>query len=156
MTIYDDFPACHPQPEAEAGQVARRTSSSIKLGTGTSDGGVENPAGAAEAQQDRPEVVQRLTIDVKLRDTMLLKGEVDAVIGFDYTSIFNLMGNGVKIEDINLLYYTAYGFDFWGNSLIASREMIEKNPDLVKRVVARYRSGLDRRRQATRGSRSMQ
>ena len=31
-------------------------------------------------------VDQSPTIDVKLRDTMLIKGEVDAVVGFDYTT----------------------------------------------------------------------
>ena len=55
-------------------------------------------------------------MDVKLRDTMLMKGDVDAVIAFDYTAIFNLIDNGMKMEDINLLYFRDFGFNFPGNA----------------------------------------
>jgi NitT/TauT family transport system substrate-binding protein len=65
---------------------------------------------------------------------MLIKGEVDAVVGFDYTIIFNLMEAGLKLEDITLLYFADFGFNFWGNSLIANPAAVEKNPDLVRRV----------------------
>ncbi len=68
-----------------------------------------------------------MNLDVKLRETMLMKGDVDATIAFDYTALFNLVDNGVKIEDINLLYFKDFGFNFPGIPLIASREMIEKN-----------------------------
>jgi NitT/TauT family transport system substrate-binding protein len=135
MTIYDDFPACVLSLKPKS-VTSLEDLKHIKLGTGTSDGGSKLLPALLKLNKIDPKSINQVTLDVKLRDTMLLKGEVDAVIGFDYTSIFNLMGNGVKMEDINLLYYTSYGFDFWGNSLIASRAMIEKNPDLVKRVVA--------------------
>jgi len=135
MTIFDDFPGCilslKPKSVSSLDDLKK-----IKLGTGTSDGGSKILPALLKLNKIDPKSLNQVTLDVKLRDTMLLKGEVDAVIGFDYTSIFNLMGNGVKMEDINVLYYTAYGFDFWGNSLIASRAMVDKNPDLVKRVVA--------------------
>ena len=72
--------------------------------------------------------VNRMTIDVKIRDTMLIKGEVDAVVGFDYTSIFNLIEAGLKLEDITLLYFADFGFDFWGNSLIVNPAVLESNP----------------------------
>jgi NitT/TauT family transport system substrate-binding protein len=135
MTIFDDFPACILSLKPKSIK-SLEDLKKIKLGTGTSDGGSKILPALLKLNKIDPKSINQVTLDVKLRDTMLLRGEVDAVIGFDYTSIFNLMGNGVKMEDINLLYYTAYGFDFWGNSLIASRSIIEKNPDLVKRVVA--------------------
>ena len=65
---------------------------------------------------------------MKLRDAMLMTGKVDAVIGFDYTSVFNLIGNGVKLEDINLLYFSDMGFNMFGNSLIAHPDVIQKKP----------------------------
>jgi NitT/TauT family transport system substrate-binding protein len=135
MTMYDSFPACilslKPKNVATLEDLKH-----IRLGTGPSDAGAKILPALLTLNKIDPKSINRVTIDVKLRDTLLLKGEVDAVVGFDYTSIFNLMGNGVKMEDINLLYYTSYGFDFWGNSLIASRSIIEKDPDLVKRVAA--------------------
>ena len=50
------------------------------------------------------------TVDVKLRDAMLLAGRVDAVIAFDYTSVFNLVGNGVKLDDIVIYYFSSMGY----------------------------------------------
>lgn len=78
--------------------------------------------------------VNRLAVDSRVRDPMLIRGEVDAVVGFDYTILFNLLGNGVALSDMNVIYYADNGFDFYGNGLIASRAIIERNPDLVRRV----------------------
>ena len=88
---------------------------------------------------------------MKLRDTMLIKGDVDAVVAFDYTAIFNLLDNGLKMEDINLLYYHTFGFNFFGNSLITSPKMIKDKPDTVKRFalgIARSWVGAAKDRQA--------
>lgn len=105
-----------------------------KLGTGTADAGSKILPALLALNKIDPKSVHRSTIDVKLRDTMLLKGEVDAVIAFDYTAIFNLMDNGLALDDINLLYFADSGFNFFGNSLIASQDMIKNKPDVVKRM----------------------
>ena len=57
-----------------------------------------------------PESLDITTVDVKLRDALSLTGKVDAVVGFDYTSVFNLIGNGAKLDDIELLYFSDMGF----------------------------------------------
>jgi NitT/TauT family transport system substrate-binding protein len=133
MTVFDRFPAVvlslKKNPVNKLQDLVGR-----KLGTGTADAGVKILPALLALHKIDPASINRLTIDVKLRDTMLMKGEVDAVVGFDYTTIFNLIEAGLKLEDINLLYYSDLGFDFPGNSLITSAEMIEKNPDLVRRV----------------------
>ncbi len=120
-----------------------------KLGVGTADAGSKIlPALFARNQID-PKSVNRVTVDVKLRDTMLLKGDVDAVIAFDYTAIFNLMDNGIPMEDITLLYYHSFGFNFFGNSLITSPQMIKDKPDVVKRMalgIARSWTGAHKNR----------
>lgn len=112
-----------------------------KLGTGTADAGSKILPALLAANKIDPKSVNRTTIDVKLRDTMLLKGEVDAVIAFDYTAIFNLMDNGLALDDINLLYFADSGFNFFGNSLITNQETLKKKPEVVKRMaVAMARS----------------
>ncbi|MDB5595401.1 MAG: transporter substrate binding protein [Hyphomicrobiales bacterium] len=105
-----------------------------KLGTGTADAGSKILPALLALNKIDPKSVNRSTIDVKLRDTLLLKGDVDAVIAFDYTAIFNLMDNGLALDDINLLYFADFGFNFFGNSLIASQDMIKNKPDVVKRM----------------------
>jgi NitT/TauT family transport system substrate-binding protein len=135
MPLFDRFPAVVLSLKRKPVN-SLKDLAGVKLGTGTSDAGAKILPALLALHNIDPASINRMTIDVKLRDTMLLRGEVDAVIAFDYTAIFNLLDNGVKMEDINLLYYSDHGFDFWGNSLIASRAMIEKNPDLVRRVAA--------------------
>lgn len=84
--------------------------------------------------------ITRLPIDVRLREPMLLRGEADAILGFDYTVVFNLVGQKIPLDDIAVMNLSDYGFDFYGNALIASRAMIEQHPDLVRgvaRAVAR-------------------
>jgi NitT/TauT family transport system substrate-binding protein len=135
MTVFDRFPAVILS-------LKRKPINSLqelrgkKLGTGTADAGVKIFPGLLALNKIDPASINRVTIDVKLRDTMLIKGEVDAVIAFDYTAIFNLLEAGLKLEDINLVYFSQFGFDYPGNSLIASQAMIEKNPELCRRVAA--------------------
>jgi NitT/TauT family transport system substrate-binding protein len=150
MTIYDSFPGAIIS-------LARKPVKSladlkgIKLGTGTADAGSKLLPALLALNKIDPASFQRVTVDVKLRDTLLMKGDVDAVVGFDYTAIFNFIENGIKLEDIHLLYFKDFGFNFPGNSLITMPETIEKNPDLVKRVatgVARAWIAADKNRQA--------
>jgi NitT/TauT family transport system substrate-binding protein len=133
LPIFDQFPAVilsfKKKPVKSLKELA-----GIRLGTGTADAGSKIfPALLAYNNID-PATINRVTVDVKLRDTMLLAGKVDAVIAFDYTSIFNLIGNGVKFEDINLFYFSEFGFDFIGNGLIVNPDVLAKDPDLVRRT----------------------
>jgi NitT/TauT family transport system substrate-binding protein len=133
MTVFDRFPAVVLSLKSKPIKTLQDLVGA-KLGTGTADAGVKIlPALLARNKID-PSSINRVTIDVKLRDTLLLKGDVDAVIAFDYTAVFNLLEAGLKLDDINLLYYSQFGFDFPGNSLIASPAMIASKPDLVRRV----------------------
>ncbi|RAI42542.1 ABC transporter substrate-binding protein [Rhodoplanes roseus] len=133
MPIFDRFPACilslKRKPVKSLADLK-----GITLGTGTSDAGSKIFPALLALNNIDPASFGRQTVDVKLRDAMLLAGKVDAVIAFDYTAIFNLIGNGVKLEDIELLYFSDFGFDFFGNSLIVNPEVLARNPDLVRRV----------------------
>jgi NitT/TauT family transport system substrate-binding protein len=133
MTVFDRFPAVvislNRKPIKTLQELA-----GARVGMGSVDAGSKIfPALLALNKVDLKSI-NRVTIDVKLRDTMLIKGEVDAVVGFDYTTIFNLIEAGLKLDDITLLYFADLGFDFWGNSLIANPGVVESNPDLVRRV----------------------
>jgi NitT/TauT family transport system substrate-binding protein len=149
MTVFDVFPAVVMSLRKPIKSLKDLTG--IKLGTGTADAGSKILPALLALNNIDPASFSRVTVDVKLRDTLLIKGDVDAVIAFDYTAIFNLLEAGIKLEDITLLYFREFGFNFPGNALIASPEMIEKNPDLVKRVaqgVARAWVAADRDRNA--------
>jgi NitT/TauT family transport system substrate-binding protein len=133
MTVFDRFPAVVLSLKRKPIRTLQDLVGA-RLGTGTNDAGVKIlPALLARNKID-PSSINRITVDVKLRETLLLKGDVDAVIAFDYTAVFNLIEAGLTLDDVHLLYYSQFGFDFPGNSLIASPAMIANNPDLVRRV----------------------
>lgn len=78
--------------------------------------------------------IEFTAVDVRIRDSMLLMGEVDGVVGYDYTSVFNFIGNGIDPEEVNILYFSEFGFDFPGNALIASQQMVAEEPELCTSV----------------------
>jgi len=133
MTVFDKFPAVVLSLKRKPIKTLQEMVGA-RIGTGSVDAGSKILPALLALNNIDIKSINRTTIDVKLRDTMLIKGEVDAVVGFDYTIIFNLIEAGLKLEDITLLYFADFGFNFWGNSLIANPAVVEKNPDLVRRV----------------------
>jgi NitT/TauT family transport system substrate-binding protein len=65
--------------------------------------------------------VQWTSMDPPLRETMLVRGDIEAITGFSFTSLLNLEARGVKTEDIVVLPYPAHGVKLYGNVIIASR-----------------------------------
>jgi NitT/TauT family transport system substrate-binding protein len=105
------------------------------LGQGPSDGASRMfPALANLAGVDISKV-ERRQITPRLRDSMLITRQVDAVTGFDHTVWFNLKAAGTRFEDVKLIYYADYGLDVYGNAILASRKMLKTDPDLVARFV---------------------
>lgn len=76
--------------------------------------------------------VNWISMDPPLRETMLARGDVDAITGFYFTSLLNLEARGVKAEDIAVMPYPQYGVKLYGNAIIASEEFLKKNPEAVK------------------------
>jgi NitT/TauT family transport system substrate-binding protein len=71
------------------------------------------------------------TVDIRLRETLLLRGELDGAFGFDSSIWFNLKAGGAKIEDVAFMYYSDFGLDLYGNSLMASSKILKENPKAV-------------------------
>ena len=81
------------------------------------------------------------TMDPPLRETMLARGDVDAITGFSFTSLLNLEARGVKAEDIVVLPYPAYGVRLYGNVIIATPKIIKENPAAVKAFLLAFTKG---------------
>ena len=67
-------------------------------------------------------------MDPPLRETMLARGDVDAITGFSFTSLLNLEARGVKAEDIVVLPYAQHGVKLYGNVIIATPKLHEGEP----------------------------
>ncbi|MBP0446038.1 ABC transporter substrate-binding protein [Roseomonas sp. SSH11] len=77
-----------------------------------------------------------------LRDTMLAQGQVDAVTGFLFTTFFNLVGLGVKEEDIMAWPYAENGLDIYGSAVVARVDWLERNPQQAAAFVKASVEGL--------------
>ncbi len=82
-----------------------------------------------------------VTMDPPLRETMLARGDVDAITGFSFTSLLNLEARGVKADDIVVMPYPSHGVKMYGNVIIASPKIIKENPAAVKAFLAAFTKG---------------
>ena len=81
-------------------------------------------------------------MDPPLRETMLVRGDVDAITGFSFTSLLNLEARGVKAQDVVVLPYPDYGVKLYGNAIIVSQEFLMKHPEAVKAFLRAYTKGM--------------
>lgn len=70
-----------------------------------------------------------------LRETLLVRGDVEAVTGFDSTVWFALKGLGVRREDVRFMYYGDHGVDVLSNSILISTEMAERRPAVAQALL---------------------
>jgi NitT/TauT family transport system substrate-binding protein len=80
-------------------------------------------------------------MDPPLRETMLARGDVDAITGFTFTSLLNLEARGVKAEDVVVLQYPDYGVKLYGNVIIATPKIIRENPAAVRAFLSAFAKG---------------
>ncbi len=99
------------------------------------------PAFAAETGIDETKV-KRINMDGKLRETMLLRGDVDMISGHYYSSYIDLIKRGAKPEELRSFLFSDFGLDFYGNAVIVSREIAEKDPELVKAFLRATAKGI--------------
>ena len=110
------------------------------VGGPISDGAFRMFPAFAKATKIDGSKVNFKNIDIRVRETLLAKGEVDAVMGFDSSVWFNLKALGLKIEDVNFMRYAEHGLDLYGNALLASKKFMKENPKAVAaftRITAR-------------------
>jgi NitT/TauT family transport system substrate-binding protein len=80
-------------------------------------------------------------MDPPLRETMLARGDVDAITGFTFTSLLNLEARGVKAEDVVVLPYPDHGVKLYGNAIIVSAKLLKDNPAAVKAFLQAFTKG---------------
>ena len=80
-------------------------------------------------------------MDPPLRETMLVRGDVDAITGFTFTSLLNIEARGVKAEDVVVMQYPDFGVKLYGNAIIASPKILKENPEAVKAFLRAFTKG---------------
>jgi NitT/TauT family transport system substrate-binding protein len=74
-------------------------------------------------------------IDPKLRETLLAKREVDAIIGQIFNTVLELKAKGVNPDEVGSFLFRDHGLDLYGNGLAASPTFLKEHPDAVKGFV---------------------
>ena len=81
-------------------------------------------------------------IDPKLRETLLAKHEVEAIIGQIFNTVLELKAKGVNPDDVGSFLYRDYGLDLYGNGVAASPAFLKEHPDAVKGFIRATMKGV--------------
>ncbi|MGE0112430.1 MAG: ABC transporter substrate-binding protein [Aquabacterium sp.] len=82
-----------------------------------------------------------VSMDPPLRETMLVRGDVDAITGFSFTSLLNLEARGAKAGDVVMFPYALHGVKLYGNAIIASPKILKENPAAVRAFLQAFAKG---------------
>jgi len=82
-----------------------------------------------------------VSMDPPLRETMLARGDIDAITGFGFTSLLNLEARGVKMQDVVTMPYADHGVKLYGNVIIASPRLVRENPQAIKAFLSAFAKG---------------
>jgi NitT/TauT family transport system substrate-binding protein len=74
-------------------------------------------------------------IDPKLRETLLAKREVDAIIGQIFNTKLELKAKGIDPSEVGSFLYRDHGLDLYGNGIAASPAFLKEHPDAVKAFI---------------------
>jgi NitT/TauT family transport system substrate-binding protein len=85
--------------------------------------------------------VNWISMEPALRETMLARGDIDAITGFGFTSLLNLEARGIKADDVVSFPYSQYGVKLYGNVIIATPKFIKENPAAVKGFLEAFTKG---------------
>ena len=94
------------------------------------------------AKSNKISNVDWTAMDPPLRETMLVKGDIDAITGFTFTSLLNLEARGVSASDVVVLPYSEYGVKLYGNVIIASPKILKENPAAVRAFLKAFGKGV--------------
>src|SRR4051812_3058158 len=112
-----------------------------KMGGALSDGAYKLFPAYAKLASINAGSIQWQFGDLRLREALLLKGDVDAILGFDSTMYFNFIRQGIAPSDIKFLYYSDAGLNIYGNAVLASKKILDGNPKAVRGFVTASAKG---------------
>lgn len=86
----------------------------------------------ARAVGMHPASVEWVTMDVPLREPSLIRGDVNAISGFYFTSFINLKAARVDPNDIVAFLYSDYGLPLYGNAIMTTPALLQREPEAIR------------------------
>lgn len=96
----------------------------------------------ARAQGIDPAAVKWQAMEPNLREPMLLRGQLDAITGFQPSSMLAAVGAGAKEDDLRIFYYKDFGVRVYGNAILASGRFMDQNPRAVSAFLRAFNRSL--------------
>jgi NitT/TauT family transport system substrate-binding protein len=91
-----------------------------------------------------PNSVSKKNMDPRLREPMLLRGQVDAISGHIFSTVLAVKAAGYKEEDIRCFLYGDHGMESYANGLAVSPAFLKANPEAVRGFIrATYKAARD-------------
>ncbi|WP_419896282.1 ABC transporter substrate-binding protein [Roseomonas sp. USHLN139] len=84
-----------------------------------------------------------LTVTPQLREPMLVRGEADAITGFEVSGVFSLRSLGIPQSDVVSLRYSDAGVALLSTALLCKRSHAEANPKVVTGMIRAIARGHD-------------
>jgi len=110
-----------------------------KLGAPVFDAG--RKAWPIFAKVNKLGAVNWTSMEPQLRETMLVRGDVDVITGFSFTSQLNLEARGAKPDEIVMFPYAQNGVKLYGNAIIVSPKLLKENPEAIKAFLKAFAKG---------------
>jgi len=103
-----------------------------KLGAPAPDGAYAQWKIFVQANQIDASKVTIENVGFPVREPMLLKGQVDAITGFSFSSFINLKSMGVPADDIVVMLMADHGVNLYGNAVFVNPKFAVEKPEAVK------------------------
>ena len=88
----------------------------------------------------KPNAFEWVTTDFASRDNVVVRGDADGATYFHDSAVS--LFQRIKLEELSVLTYADAGVDVYGNALLASSQLINRNPTLVAGVVRALNRGV--------------
>ena len=79
-----------------------------------------------------PSSVKKINMDPRLREAMLLRGEVDAISGHIFSTVLAVKAAGYKEKDVRCFLYGNYGMESYANGIAVSPGFAKKHPEAIR------------------------
>ena len=114
-----------------------------KIGAPTGDASRQVFPLFASVNQINQSSVEWLTIAPQLRETMLIRGQADAISGHITTIMMNLRALNIPASDVRLMPYADYGVNLYGHALVTTPAYAEQNPKVITDFIRGFMHGLN-------------
>lgn len=106
-----------------------------KVGSAAGSAARDMFASVAKANGLDPARIETRTVSGSLRESLLVRGEVDAIVSSIISGVLTLQSLGVERQNLVVMPYSDYGVPLYGNAIVTRAQFAAENPETVRAFV---------------------